>query len=219
MKYCFFAIIIFFSFSEIKGQVDSEKNAINYGFGYYGDIMQFVDPGYGDTPSYIKDNPRVYGKILHGYAIKCGYERVLNTGFVFSTNLYIARVNSFFNDPLELFWDNKKFDHYIVTELSFSKDLLANKRHSMTPSLGFLYRHLILEEIEYLFELQGEELVLVSYPEIMKRVMSDIGLSFGLDYRYVFQNRFFTGLSFRSNLIFNIGFETIYISPIIGVKF
>jgi hypothetical protein len=49
--------------------------------------------------------------------------------------------------------------------------------------------------------------------------MHDLGLSFGLDFRYNFKNRFFAGLSLRSNLILDIGIETLNISPIIGVSF
>ncbi len=218
MKYAIIIIINLYPLI-LFGQMDVKKNNINYGIGYYGDIMQFLDPGFGDKPSYIKDNPKVYGKVFNGYSIKCGYERLMSTDFILSTNLYMAKVNSYYNDPLELFWDKEKIDYYFISEISFSKDLLKNESFSLMPIVGLLYRQLFLDQVDYLFEIQDNDLVIVSYPEIQKTVMNDLGLSFGIDFRYNFKNSFFTGVSLRSNLILDIGFESINISPVCGVRF
>lgn len=143
----------------------------------------------------------------------------MSTDFILSTNLYMAKVNSYYNDPLELFWDKEKIDYYFISEISFSKDLLKNESFSLMPIVGLLYRQLFLDQVDYLFEIQDNDLVIVSYPEIQKTVMNDLGLSFGIDFRYNFKNSFFTGVSLRSNLILDIGFESINISPVCGVRF
>lgn len=218
MKYIIIIVISLFP-SILFGQMDVTKNNINYGIGYYGDILQFLDPGFGNKPNYIKDNPKVYGKIFNGYSMKCGYERLMNTGFILSTNLYMAKVYSYYNDPLELFWDKQAIDNYFVLDISFSKDLLKNESFTLMPIVGLLYRQIYMDEVNYLFEVQDNDLVIVSYPEIQKTVMNDLGLGFGIDFRYNFENHFFTGVSFRSNLILDIGFESINISPIFGMRF
>ena len=114
--------------------------------------------------------------------------------------------------------DDHKIDYYFVSEVSFSNDLLKNENFSLMPNIGLLYRRLYLDRISYSFEVQNNELVIYNI-EPKKVVMNDLGLSFGVDFRYNFKNHFFTGVSLRSNLIFDIGFETINISPILGVRF
>jgi hypothetical protein len=69
MKYKIIIIINLFPLF-LFGQKEVSKNNINYGIGYYGDVMQFLDPGFGDKPSYINDNPKVYGKIFNGYKMR-----------------------------------------------------------------------------------------------------------------------------------------------------
>lgn len=43
MKYAIIIIINLYPLI-LFGQMDVKKNNINYGIGYYGDIMQFLDP-------------------------------------------------------------------------------------------------------------------------------------------------------------------------------
>jgi hypothetical protein len=61
--------------------------------------------------------------------------------------------------------------------------------------------------------------VLMGLPEPCNLRMNDLGLVFNLEYSYRFNNRFILGLSCSTNLIFDIGFETISISPFIGCVF
>lgn len=203
----------------LLGQEHTPKNNINYGIGYYGDVLQFLSPGFGDNPDHINDNPKVYGKLLHGIALKCGYERLLKTGFIFSSNFHMAKINSYYNDPLKLYWDSQQVDYYLVTEFSFSKDLVKNDSYSLIPNFGILYRQFISDDVQYAFGMQDNALALLSYPEVDKLIMHDLGLSFGVDFRYSFKNNLFAGISLRTNLIFAIGIETINISPVFGVSF
>ncbi len=216
-----FALIIILSLSPalLFCQKDIPKNSIGYGIGYYADVMQFLNPGYGDKPDFIKDNPKVYGKLFNGLAMRCGYERVLMTSFILSADFYMAKVNSYYNDPLELYWNKRKSDYYFVSAISFSKDLLKSESLTLMPVVGLLFRQIHSDDIVYQFEIQDDNLVILSIPEIERIVMKDLGLCFGMDFRYNFNNRVFTGLSLRSNLIFDIGIESLYVAPVCGVRF
>jgi len=220
MKRSIIIIIIILKFFPLLlfAQKDIPKNSINFGIGYFADVLQFISPGFGYMPDFMEYNPELYGRLLHGHAMRSGYERLLNTGFILSINLYMAKVNSYYNDPLGLFWDDHKIDYYFVSEVSISKDLLKNENFSLMPNIGLFHRRLYLDRISYLFEVQNNE-IFISNIEPQKVIMNDLGLSFGVDFRYNFKNRFFAGVSLRSNLVFDIGIETINISPIWGVRF
>ena len=49
--------------------------------------------------------------------------------------------------------------------------------------------------------------------------MKDLGVVFNFEYYYRFKNNLSIGVSCSTNLIFDIGFETIQISPLIGIVF
>jgi len=223
MKYVIFFGLIFLVFIS-KGQENNTKNNLNFGIGYFADVFSLFDrPGdhLVQRPYLLPygNNPRSGGEILHGHSLRVGYERELPTGFIFSANLHKARLSSYFNDPLALFWDEKSFTNYYIAEISFKKDLLKSENLSLLPNVGLFYMHLIFEYISYSYDIYGAQYVLLTLPEFGKNYFENLGLSFGIDFRYVFQNRFFTGLSLSSNLILDVGIETINISPIVGVKF
>ncbi|HAJ99953.1 MAG TPA: hypothetical protein DCM62_08005 [Bacteroidales bacterium] len=207
-----------------KGQENNLINNLNFRIGYFADVgLLFYKPNYySDQRPYwlpFGNNPKSEGKIKGGYSLSVGYETALPTGFTLSVNLLKARLSSFFNDPLALYWDEKSFTNYYIAEISFKKDLLNNANFSLLPKVGLFYRHLIFEDISYAFDTDGYQHILRSLPEFGKKYFDDLGLSFGIDFRYVFQNRFFAGLSFGTYLILDIGIETINVSPIVGVKF
>jgi hypothetical protein len=55
------------------------------------------------------------------------------------------------------------------------------------------------------------------YPYNLK--MNDLGLVFNFEYAFRFTDQLSIGVSCSTNLIFDIGFETIQISPLIGIVF
>ena len=203
----------------LNAQEQTGKNAISYGIGYFGDFIQFLDPGFGDKPYGLEDNPKVLGKIYNGFAMSGNYERLLKTGFQYAANIYFGRTSYYYNDPLGLYWNEKKFDYYMIIEMSFSKDLIKNNKYAFLPVIAPFYRHLTMTDIDYRFGKQDSTYVIISVPTPSNIIMNDIGLSFGFDIRRIFKNMFFVGISFRSNLVFNIGFETFYMAPQLGVRF
>lgn len=203
----------------LYGQSVDLRNNINFGIGYFGDVTQFLEREPPETPEFIKNNPKVVGKIFNGYSMRIGYERLLNTGFVISSNVYKADVNVYCNDPLGLYWDEQSSDKYFVSEFLISKNLLINDKLCLMPFVGLLFRQIHFNVTSYEVEVVGEDLFISSIPDIKTIVMNDLGLGFGIDLRRSFNNNFYIGLSLRTNLIFDIGFETVSIAPICGVRF
>lgn len=212
-------IILCFFWASSYAQKNDSKYALHFGVGYFGDVMQYLDPGFGDEPFFVKNNPKVYGKMVNGYTVKGGIEKKLNTGFVFSTTLHFAETRSYYNDILGLFWDKSKRDRYVLLECSFARDVLKSKKHALMPVLGIVFRRYYTNNESYTFDVQGDEVVLTSTPTFSDCVVDDLGLSLGLDWRYYVNKRFYAGVSIKSNLMFDIGIETISIVPTTGIRF
>jgi len=221
MKSLILYIVVIWELYSVNVHAQEELliNNLNYSIGYFADIIQFLSPGSGDRPYNLEDNPKIMGKIYTGYAVNLGYERFLNSGFLFSSNLYFGKTFYYYNDLLGLYWNNKKDDSYFIVEVSFSKDLLKSTKYSLLPILAPFYRNLIIPDIDYSFEIQDNKYILTSLPKFSNQVINDIGISLGVDLRRIFKNHLFFGISFRSNLVFNIGFETLYLAPELGIQF
>jgi len=224
MKISFFGTILLAFICNISSaQNDSiYKFYITSGVGYFGDIIQFMDPGF-DEPEYVKINPAVRGKIHDGMNVwfRLGYN--LKTGYIISGYYSMAAISYKINDPLALFWDEYLTDTYKIAHVMFSKEF-RKRNNIFSPGVGLLFRKYNNQNITYpitpVYD-QDNELVevLMGLPEPYNLKMNDLGIVFNLEYSYRFNNRFMLGLSCSTNLIFDIGFETISVSPFIGCIF
>lgn len=196
-----------------------QDNKLGISSGYIADVLQFIEPGFGDKPQYIKDNPSVYGKLYHGYTFKGWYQRKLNTDYWISLETQMAQITYNFNDPCQIYWEEKKSDNYLIICLSLSKDILENSAFDISPKIGLLYRHLNLSNVDYDIIEDDDKIYINSLPRIYSQVFKDLGVGFGTDFSYSFKNNFFIGISFQGNYIFDIGIETFEINPILGICF
>lgn len=224
MRASFFVLVVFMLFNNsIKAQLDTiNKFNLACGIGYFGDVIQFLDPGFNE-PDYVKVNPAVRGKIHDGMNVwfRLGYN--LKTGYIISGYCSMAAISYKINDPLALFWDEYLTDTYKIANVMFSKGIAKNNNH-FSLGTGIVFRAYNHQDIDYritpVYDQNYEVIdVLMGLPEPCNLRMNDLGLVFNLEYSYRFNNRFILGLSCSTNLIFDIGFETISISPFIGCVF
>jgi hypothetical protein len=224
MKKAFLGFICFFIFHpQSESQVDSlARSRLYIGIGYFADIIQFIDPGY-NAPDFVKVNPKVEGKIYNGKNIWFQYGYNLKTGFIASFYCSMGSTRYHMNDPAALFWDAYQTDIYSIIDLKLSKEL--HKRNNYySLSTGILFRNYTSQYVDYSInpiyntdnELIGVDLGL---PCPVNIKMNDMGIVFDLNYYHKFKSKFLVGLSCSSNLIFDIGFETVSISPFIGCVF
>ena len=217
--------IIFFLLLCNKSEAQSDsinRFCLSAGIGYFADITQYLNPGFNE-PEYAKVNPEVLGKIYNGKSIwfRLGYN--LNTGYIISGYYSMAAVSYKINDPMGLFWNEYLTDTYSIANLMFSKEL-GQKKNRFSLGSGILYRKYNHQDINYLLTPvynQDNELIDVTmglpYPYNLR--MNDLGLVFNFEYAYRFTDQLSIGVSCSTNLIFDIGFETIQISPLIGIVF
>ena len=200
----------------LTSHCQEKGNSISLSYGYIADVMQWLEPGYGDKAENIKNNPQVYGKAYPGYSIEGTYSRKLNTEYWVSLDVQMATISYHYNDPCQLYWNEKKTDNYFYMNLSFKKNLLKRSKLQICPKIGLLYRHLTLSDVEYDIT---EDISICSIPKLYNQVFNDFGTNIGVECTYTFHNNFFIGLSLQGNYIFDIGLETLELSPTIGVNF
>ncbi|HOU01703.1 MAG TPA: hypothetical protein PLL94_02590 [Bacteroidales bacterium] len=224
MRITFFGAILFALICNTSSaQNDSiYKFYLTSGIGYFGDIIQFLDPGFNE-PDYAKVNPAVRGKIHDGMNVwfRLGYN--LKTGYIISGYCSMAAISYKINDPLALFWDEYLTDTYKIANVMFSKEI-GKKKNRFSLGTGLVYRSYNHQDVDYpitpVYNQDNELIeVLMGLPEPYNLKMNDLGLVLNLEYSYRFNNRFMLGLSCSTNLIFDIGFETISVSPFIGCIF
>jgi len=219
-------IIIFTLFSfYIKAESQSDtllRLSLTTGVGYFGDVTQFLDPGFNE-PDYIKINPDVLGKIYHGKNvwIRLGYH--MKTGFITSLYYSIASTRYKFNDPAALYWDEYLTDTYSIINLMFSKELMR-KKHCFSFGTGILFRNFNHQDVDYqiipVYNTNNELIdVEIGLPYPYNLNLNDLGVVFDLEYYYKLNSRIALGISCSTNLIFDIGFETMSISPMIRCSF
>jgi hypothetical protein len=224
MKKAFLEFICLILFHPQSGaQVDTLVRSHLYaGVGYFADIIQFIDPGF-NAPDFVKVNPKVEGKIFNGKSIWFQYGYNLKTGFIASLDCSMASTRYPMNDPAGLFWDTYRTDSYLIVALALSKEFNI-KNSFISFGTGLLYRNYNSQDIDYSINpIYNSENVLtgvqLGLPCPSNSKMDDLGIVFDLKYHYKFKNNFIVGLSCSSNLIFDIGFETVSISPFIGYVF
>jgi hypothetical protein len=224
MKKVLFLILILFSLSiNAESQSDTlNRFSLSTGIGYFGDITEFLDPGFNE-PEYVKVNPDVLGKIYHGKNvwIRLGYH--MKTGFIVSIYYSIANTKYEMNDPAALFWDEYLTDTYSIFNLLFSKELIR-KNHCFSIGTGLIFRNFNHQDINYqitpVYNADNELVdVEIGFPYPYNLNMNDLGMVFDLEYYYRLNNRISLGISCSTNLIFDIGFETLSISPLIRCSF
>ena len=218
-------VILFFLFLCIKSEAQYDtlnRFRLSAGSGYFADVTEFLNPGFNE-PEFVKINPDVLGKIYNGKNtwFRVGYS--LKTGYIISGYFSMAAVSYEINDPLELFWDEYLTDTYTIANVMFSKEL-GKKNNRFSFGSGILYRKYNHQDIDYLITPvynQDNELIDVEMglPTPYNLKMNDLGFVFDVEYNYRFNNRLMIGLSCSTNLIFDIGFETFSISPVIGCYF
>ena len=218
MRASFFVLVVFMLFSNsIKAQLDTiNKFNLACGIGYFGDVIQFLDPGFNE-PDYVKVNPAVRGKIHDGMNVwfRLGYN--LKTGYIISGYCSMAAISYKINDPLALFWDEYLTDTYKIANVMFSKGIAKNNNH-FSLGTGIVFRAYNHQDIDYritpVYDQNYEVIdVLMGLPQPCNLRMNDLGLVFNLEYSYRFNNRFILGLSCSTNLIFDIGLRLYQYPP------
>ena len=216
-------VILFLIFGEANAQTDTiNKMNISSGVGYFADVIQFLQPGF-DEPEYVKVNPAVVGKIYNGSNIWVRFGYNLPTGYIISGYYSMAVTSYHMNDPLGLYWNELQTDRYMIANVMFSWEL-GKKKNRFLPGAGILYRKYSQQDITYsitpVFDSENKLIdVQMGLPYPSNIEMNDLGLVLGLDYKHVIKNKMFIGLSISTNMIFDIGFETISLSPFIGCSF
>lgn len=216
------AFILLF-LADTGAQEDTLKRFNFYaGGGYFGDILQFFDPGF-DEPQYVKINPDVLGKIYHGQTIWFRFGYKFKTDFILSCYFSLAKTKYEYNDALGLFWDEYLTDNYSFIDLMILKEF-NRKKNYFSFGTGVLLRDYhhpdINYDIEPIYNEYNEVIdVEIGLPHPSNLRMKDLGVPFNFEYSYRFKNQLSIGVSCSTNLIFDIGFETIQISPLIGFVF
>lgn len=188
------------------------------GYGYFGNVSQFLDPGFGDVPPYVMINPEVEGKIQNGSMIWLDFSHRLNSGFTVGLNLTLADSRFSYNDGLGFYWDFKQTASYKIFDLSFGRELTAGG-NGFTFSLGMLYRNYFSSFADYEIVPVLNQDPVISFPAIIESEFNDLGMSFKIDYTYTFKKHLLIGIRTGANLMFALGFENIILSPLIGMKF
>jgi hypothetical protein len=196
------------------------KYSIGGGYGYFADIIQFIDPGYGDMPQWAKINPKVNGKIIGGNNLLFNTSMKLQTGYNINVGLMKATTYSYFNDPLGIYWDVPITDNYFIIDIGFSKNLLnENSRITLEPCLGILYRSYNSPSIDYgvtIYNDGNTDYLEPAFPVFSTLEMQDIGLSFSNDILIkLASNKVQFGFKVYTYILFGIGIEAISISPIL----
>jgi hypothetical protein len=211
------------SFVNAEAQGDTLKQFNFYaGGGYFGVIIQFIDPGFNE-PSYVKINPDVLGKIYNGQSIWLRFGYKFKTDFILSCYLSLAKTKQKYNDALGLYWDEYLTDNYSFIDLMIMKEL-NHKNNYFSFGTGVLFRDYHHPDISYditpIYNAENEVIdVEIGLPHPINLKMKDLGVVFDFEYYYRFKNNLSIGVSCSTNLIFDIGFETIQISPLIGIVF
>ncbi len=219
----FFIAFTLLCFVNAEAQGDTLKRFNFYaGTGYFGDVIQFLDPGFNE-PSYVKVNPDVLGKIYNGQNIWLRFGYKFKTDYILSCYLSLAKTTHEHNDPLGFYWDEYLTDNYSLIGLMFNKEI--NRRHNyFSFGTGVLFRDYNHPEVSYditpIYNEYNEVIdVEIGLPHPTNLRMKDLGVVFNFEYYYRFKNQLSIGISCSTNLIFDIGFETVQISPLIGFVF
>lgn len=224
MRYLFLIIAFILVTSETAlAQKDTLKRYhLDVGVGYFADITQFLNPGFNE-PQFVKVNPDVLGKIYNGQNLWIRFGLNLKTGFSLSCYYSLAKTKYEYNDALGLFWDDYLIDTYSYFDILIMKEFNLRNNHFFLGS-GILLRNYNHPDIDY--EIiptynENDEIVdlEIGLPHPYNLKMNDLGLVFNFEYTYRFKNQLSIGISCSTNLIFDIGLETVQISPLIGFVF
>jgi len=224
MKKVILGIILLISFC-ITAESQSDtllRFSLSAGAGYFGDITEFLQPGF-NSPEYVKVNPDVLGKLFHGKNIWLSLGYHMKTGFIASLYYSMANTRHEFNDPAALFWDEYLTDTYWIVNLMFSKEIKL-KNHCFSVGSGILIRNYNHQNVGYqvipVYDSNNDLVdVEIGLPHPYNLNMTDMGVVFDLEYYYKLNSRIALGISCSTNLIFDIGFETVSISPMIRCSF
>jgi hypothetical protein len=211
-------ILVLFSNQSLKSQSSCPEFTIKTGYGYFGDVSQYLNPGFGDVPPYIKVNPKVEGKIQHGKSVWFDVNYLLNSGFTIGIAINYGNTHTYYNDGLGVFWDKKQITTHQIADISFGKEVRLNK-HSLMFSLGMIYRYSFTSFSDYDVLLGSNNQPFPGPLTVIEVPAHDLGMSFKIDYTYKIKNQMLVGLRMNPNLVFALGFESFALSPYIGARF
>lgn len=207
-------LVIFFVLNIYNPTYSQEKTTNNFlegGAGYYADILQFLKPGLTMFDN-MEANPKVEGKILNGYNMSLLYGYNLKNNFTINIQISSANIYSWYNDPLEVYWDEKKIDSYLIFAIFFNKTVIKNYRYECSLGLGPLFRNWQSTFIDYEVYQENNEYYM-GLPSVYKFKMNDMGVIFNVENTFKIKGSLYLGARLYTNLIFDIGFETFSILP------
>lgn len=213
-KYILFVIATFFMLSV---HARENKNfSLSFSGGYFADIRQFINPGYGNPPEGALINPKAEGQLKHGnsFALSCRYQ----IDSLYETGLFLSKGSArfYFNDPYALYWDEKGKNSYWDFGVTFSLKLFELSGSKLKLTLGPVMEYYINQQIDEKRYSETNRL-----PEVPVKLVRwwDLGVISQVEYSYCISKNLGAGINLGCFNIWQMGFESVFIQPSVIYRF
>lgn len=204
-------ILVLFIVSVVSLFAKENKFHIKVGAGYMGDVMQLINPGYGGG----MNNPKVEGHVFNGKGYYCEAGYLLKSGYNLSIYSQTGKTNFYFNDRLGYYWNERGIDSYFHAGFILSKDIWHFNKNQVNIGIGLIMRNYKGQSIEDSYENYFNS---VNIP-ISNFEFWDLGSLMQLNYEYRVFNNLKLGIEINVPLLWQIGIETVSVSPTISYSF
>lgn len=213
-----FIFILFTIISNLKLTAQENQNLIGLksGIGIYNQIVRNFYPEelFGNTDK--NPNPKYKPKTISGIGYFTSFEYQFKSGYKVNIGYDVAELKQYYNDDLELYWENSYKINYNVYYISFSKSWNF-KRIIISPEAGVVYRHFSEDIFLYEYKKINTDNYQLSFPQIINNKSDDFGLKIAFDCSYLIYRYLNVGLRLSTDII-NLRPETIFISPLISIR-
>ena len=222
MKKYFILIAIFFVFhSSISAQSDTAKWTVSVQYGYMGELIEALYPGFNTwlslppnfTSVQSNINPASYGKIRNGSFVSFDIEKKMKKkGFSLGLSFVRGQVSYKINDEERLFWDKDAIENYEIISLFFNKEVALSKKHSLI--FGFGLSNISVQQIT----VDESQFGSTTYVEYRNYSNSDLGFMLNLQYLYQIRKNLSFGLQIKSLHSTIFFWQAIMIAPTLRFK-
>ncbi len=211
----FFLIFFLFNGLMLNAQDKIEKRAtLKFGLGSFLDIFNAdfkeitKDPYTGLEADRLPTGTAIW--------IEGGYK--LENNIIISANILFAFVNSEYLDVL--YQGSTYIERTQNYTVNFSYEFGKSSKHKFIPGIGILYNIWTTSKAQYIINQTTNGDLILSDFAVSSSSDSELGINLNLDYHYQFKNNFFVGARINTVYLISVAsFESIVLSPIIGVKF
>jgi len=185
---------VFSLFAQNTSEKMSYKGFIKGGTGYY--LNDFPEPFYGQTMWF-----------------EGGY--VLPNNLIVTVGIMYAKTKNYNytggDDGISV--SKERLEFYQSYSVNIGYEFIITGNHRFTPGVGLVYNDW---SSSYAYMYKG-----ITSCNLDAGVYQDpeLGINLNLDYSYEFKSKLFVGARLNGLYLISIGFESLYLSPIIGVKF